>query len=204
LRRKQRRRKAKNKAVLAVPDETVHRTKVADWLELKALSSPDGRVGFGTLVSAAAMAEDEQHENIGDEDQAEEQFVLGVQGEIDRRLKNVGDDYPFRVDDKGHALQFARTVTQVGSVYLFCLFLSHAFDRTLVPKKLAPKVTDKVRDLFQACATVAAGGYVGGPAMSFGFPRPDGSTFLTALHRVYRLSVTGSHSVGPVRPPRKR
>jgi hypothetical protein len=41
--------------------------------------------------------------------------------------------------------------------------------------------------LFQACATVAAGGFVEGPAISFGFPRPDGTTFLTALHRVYKL-----------------
>jgi hypothetical protein len=56
-----------------------------------------------------------------------------------------------------------------------------------VPKKLAPKVTNKIRDLFQACATIAAGGYVKGPSISFGFPRPDGASFLKALHRVYQL-----------------
>jgi len=182
--------------VLAVPDETVHRTKVADWLELKALSSPDGRVGFGTLVAATALANDEQMEDIGDEDQADEQLVLGVQGEIARRLKNIGDDYPFRIDDKGRALQHVTPVTEAGSVYLFCLYLSHAFDRTIMPKKLAPKMTNKVRELFQACATVAAGGYVGGPAMSFGFPRPDGADFLKALHSVYQLFGDGK--------PRKR
>jgi hypothetical protein len=76
------------------------------------------------------------------------------------------------------------------------LFLSHAFDRTIVPKALAPKITNKTRDLFQACATVAAGGYVQGPSISFGFPRPDGSTFLKALHRVYQLFGDGT--------PRKR
>lgn len=173
--------------MLSVPDETVHRTKIADWLELKAISSPDGRVGFGTLVSATALAENEPRVNIGDEDRAEEQFVLRVQVEIGRRLNNVGDDYPFRIDDKGRALQFVTPVSEGGSVYLFCLFLSHAFDRTIVPKKLAPKITNAVRDLFQACATVAAGGYVKGPSMSFGFPRPDGTTFLKALHRVYQL-----------------
>lgn len=84
-------------------------------------------------------------------------------------------------------MSFVTPVSKVGSVYLFCLFLSHAFDRTIVPKTLAPRVTNKTRDLFQACATVAAGGYVQGPSMSFGFPRPDGDAFLKALHRVYKL-----------------
>jgi hypothetical protein len=173
--------------VFAVPDETVHRTKIADWLEFKAIASPDGRVAFGTLVSATALTENEQKEDIADEDVDEDQLVLCVQGEIARRWKNVGDDYPFRIDDQGRALQFATPVSEVGSVYLFCLFLSHAFDRTIMPKALAPKVTNKTRDLFQACATVAAGGFVQGPSMSFGFPRPDGAPFLKALHKVYLL-----------------
>jgi hypothetical protein len=182
--------------VLAVPDETVHRTKVADWMELKAIASPDSRIGFGTLVSGTALTENEQEEDIAEEDIEEENLVIGVQNEILRRAKAVGEDYPFRIDDRGRALQFITPVSKVGSVYLFCLFLSHAFDRTIVPKKLAPKVTNKTRDLFQACATVAAGGYVKGPAMSFGFPRPDGTTFLKALHRVYALFGDGR--------PRKR
>jgi len=182
--------------VFAVPDVTVHRTKVADWLELKAISSPDGRVGFGTLIAAAALAEEEQSEDMADEDIKEDELVLSAQAEIARREKNVGHDYPFRIDDNGRAMQFITPASAAGSVYLFCLFLSHAFDRTIVPKALAPKVTNKIRDLFQACATVAAGGYVQGPSMSFGFPRPDGTTFLKALHRVYQLFGDGT--------PRKR
>jgi hypothetical protein len=173
--------------VFSIPDETVHRTKVADWLELEAIGSPDGRVGFGTLVAASAMAEDQQPEDMADEDIKEDALVLSAQAEIARRRKNIGDDYPYRIDDNGRAMQFITPVSKVGSVYLFCLFISHAFDRTIMPKKLAPKVTNKTRDLFQACATVAAGGFVQGPAMSFGFPRPDGEAFLKALHRVYKL-----------------
>jgi hypothetical protein len=173
--------------VFSIPDETVHRTKVADWLELKAIASPDGLVGFGTLIAASAMAEDEQPEDMADEDIKQDDLVLSAQGEISRRRNNIGDDYPFRIDDTGRAMQFITPVSKVGSVYLFCLFISHAFDRTIMPKKLAPRVTNKTRDLFQACATVAAGGFVQGPAMSFGFPRPNGETFLKALHRVYKL-----------------
>ncbi len=178
--------------MLAVPDDTVHRTKIADWLELKAISSPDGRVGFGTLIAATALAEEEQPEDMADEDIREDDLVLSVQAEIARRRNNMGDDYPFRIDDNGRAMQFNASLSNAGSVYLFCLFLSHAYDRTIVPKALAPKVTNKTRDLFQACATVAAGGYVQGPSTSFGFPRPNGASFLKALHRVYKAFGDGT------------
>lgn len=185
--------------MLAVPDETVHRTKVADWVELRSISSPDGRLGFGTLISATALTENEQNEDIADEDNQEDELVLSVQNEIARRFRNVGDEYPFRIDDQGRAIQYTEPTSDVGFVYLFCLFLSHAFDRTIVPKALAPKITNKTRDLFQACATVAAGGYVRGPAMSFGFPRPDGTDFLKSLHEVYKLFGDGR----PCKTPRK-
>jgi hypothetical protein len=173
--------------VLAVPDESTHRSKVADWLELMAISSPSRRVGFSTLVSASALAEDEQEEDIGDGDTLEDQLVLSVQAEIERRQDNIGEDYPFRIDDNGRAMQFVAPMSEAGFVYLFCLFLSHAADRTIMPKALAPKLTNEIRDLFQACATVAAGGFVQGPSISFGFPRPDGTSFLRALHRVYEI-----------------
>ena len=178
--------------MIAVPDESSHRSKIADWLEMKAISAPDGRVAFSTLISASAVAEDEQAEDIGDEDTAEDELVLSAQGEISRRRNNIGEDYPFRIDNNGRAMEFVTPVSKVGSVYLFCLFLSQAFDRTIVPKALAPRVTNKTRDMFQACATLAAGGYVRGPSISFGFPRPDGSTFLKALHRVYELFGDGT------------
>jgi hypothetical protein len=156
-------------------------------MELKAIASADSRVGFGTLVSATALAENEQEPDIGDEDVEEEGLVLCVQAEIARRLENVGDDYPFRIDEKGRALLFKEPVTEPGYVYLFCLFLSHAFDTTIIGKDMAPAVDNRIRDLFQACATIAAGGYIRGPSMSFGFPRPDGVDFLKALRKVYKL-----------------
>lgn len=153
---------------------------------MKAITSRGGRVGFNTLISAVALAENEQREDIADEDRAEDQLVLRVQTELERRRKSVGKDYPFRIDSKGRALKFVTPMSKAGSVYLFCLFLSHAFDHTIVPKKLAPKLTNKIRDLFQACATVAAEGYVRGPSISFGFPRPDKTAFLKALQAAYR------------------
>ena len=59
-------------------------------------------------------------------------------------------------------------------------------------------MTNRERNLFQACATVAAGGYVRGPSISFGWPRPDGSSYLKALKRVYKMFKDGT----PHRRPR--
>jgi hypothetical protein len=169
--------KGKKSRMLAIPDASVPRTKLTDWLEIKAIASADGRVGFGTLTSATALVRDEQETNIGDENAAEEALVLCVQTEIARRLENIGDDYPFRIDDKGRALLFVTPVTEAGSVYLFCLFLSHAFDNTIVSEDMSPVVNNRIRDLFQACATIAAGGYIQGPSMSFAFPDRMAWTF---------------------------
>lgn len=178
--------------MLAVPDATAHITKIADWLELTALSSSNGRVGFGTLTAAMGLSAEGQSEDIEEEDLSNEALVLSAQNELTWRLRLIGSDYPFRMDENGQSMQLVTHISEPGSAYLLCLFLSHANDRTIIPEKLAPKITDKVRDLFQACATVAAGGYVQGTAISFGWPRPDGTTFLQALRRAYKLFGDGT------------
>lgn len=184
--------------MFAIPDGTVHVTKLADWLELNVLGSPDGQLGFGTLVSASDMSKEGQPEDIADEDTTDETLVLSAQTEIRRRRKLIGQDYPFRIAENGQSMHVVANVTDTGASYLLCLFLSHATDRTIVPKKLAPKITDNVRNLFQACATVAAGGFVQGTAISFGWPRPNKTKFLKALKRAFKLFGDGT----PVSHPR--
>ena len=166
-------------------------------MELKAISAPDGRVGFSTLVSATALTENEQAADVSDEDIQDDRLVLCVQEELQRRRETIGDDYPFRIDANGRAMQFITPLTTTGSVYLFCLYLSQAYDRTIVSKKLVPKVTNLARDLFQVCSTVAAGGYMRGPAISFGWPRPDATQFLVAVKRVYKLFGDGKPVLRP-------
>jgi hypothetical protein len=173
--------------VLSIPDRNSHKTKLADWLELSCVCAPDGRIGFGTLVSASDMSRDEQPEDITEDDLWEDDLVISAQEEIDNRLKCIGDDYPFRVTESGDAMGLLENLTGAGAVYLFCLFLSHAVDRDIIPASLAPQVDNAARDLFQVCATIAAAGYVKGNAISFGWPRPQGDDFLQALNRVYHL-----------------
>ncbi len=81
--------------MFAIPDRTVHVTKLADWLEFCSIQSPSGRIGFGTLVSAAGMSADEQPEDISDEEIWEDELVLNLQNEISARRKCIGRDYPF-------------------------------------------------------------------------------------------------------------
>jgi hypothetical protein len=184
--------------MLAVPDDPNNRAMIADWLELMAVASSDRRVSFEALVSAIARGEEAQEEDIAEEDAAEDRLILDAQEEVSRRQGTVGDAYPFRIDEKGRNLVFERPRSGAGAVYLFCLFLSHAFERSIIIRKRdAPSVTNSVRDLFQACATVAAGGFVRGPAYSFGSPRPDHSSFLKALKQVYRSFGDGTPNSVP-------
>jgi len=167
-------------------------------MELSALASPDGRIGFSTLISAADIGTEEQPEDISEEDIWQDDLVVSVQDEINSRFKVIGEDYPFRVDPKGNYMETVPEMTDAGAIYLFCLFLSHATDRSIVPEALAPAVNNTVRDLFQVCATFAAAGYVQGTAMSFGWPRPDGEAFLAALKIIYAKFGDGQ----PVDEPR--
>jgi len=171
---------------LTAPDSTYHRTKLADWMELTCISAPDGRIGFSMLTSLSQDEENEQAEDIAEEDATHEQHILDVQGELSSRSRSLGANYPFQIDDQGRYMTLKPAFSDVGAIYLFCLYVSHATDRTIIPRSLAPRVTNKVRDLFQACATLAAAGYVLGPAVSFGWPRPDRSEFLKKLKQVYK------------------
>jgi hypothetical protein len=192
--------------MFAIPDRTAHVTKFADWLEFGAIQSPNGRIGFSTLVSASDLSTEEQSEDISDEEIWEDELVLGVQNEINSRAKIIGQDYPFAIDPHGTFLTLTDQVTPIGSVYLFCLFLSHVTDRTIVPASAAPPVNNNVRDLFQACATIAAAGYVDGYAVSFGWPRPDDSAFLAALHKTYAIFGDGKphKKPRPAAPPQSK
>ena len=58
------------------------------------------------------------------------------------------------------------------------------------------EIDNKIRDLFQACATWAAAGDVKGHAYSFGFPRPDHSGFLVKLKTIYRHFADGKGKSG--------
>src|SRR5215212_8437260 len=159
----------------------------ADWLELSAFFSKDGRIHLDNFVGSQDIAQDYEREDISDQDEFMEDLANSVLTEIQRRADIITDNYPFRVSEDGEILAF-KPVEAVGSAcYLFCLIVSHAYRSEIVPDRLAPRgeAIRKARDVFQICATLAACGVAAGPAYSIGWPRPDKTKFLEKLKQIW-------------------
>lgn len=184
--------------MLSIPDASASPWRFADWLELSAIASPRRRATFAELFSGLDIAQDSEPEDNADEDRARDRRREEVQQELAMRLECIAEEYPFRVNESGTYLEFIPPTRRAGAIYLFCLFLSHVTDRSIVPERLAPEVDNHVRDLFQVCCTIAAAGHVEGHAACFGWPRPDGSQFLDALKALYtRIGVGTPHDAAP-------
>ncbi len=173
---------------------------LCDWIELKALSSPLGEFRLASLKRMWDVSrETEDSDPAGDIDRESDTDVSGVSGgdeevfmdsllgEFGERIEALGNSYPFRIT-AGNRIVVTQPANDGGYLYLFCLFLTYANAKELLDGSWVPRVDNEVRDLFQACSTLAAAGEVRGCAISFGWPRPSGNpAFLTKLKEVYRL-----------------
>ena len=173
---------------------------LCDWLELKALASTDGTFRLGTLRrlwDISRESEDSDPEGLrareGDTDvdgvcgSDDEVFIDSISDEIGDRIQALGTSYPFRIT-AGNVLRVFGPPNDGGYTYLFCLLLTHANGAELLTGRWYPQVDHRVRDLFQACSTVAAAAEIKGCAISFGWPRPNSNPpFLTRLRAVYAL-----------------
>jgi len=182
--------------MISSPDLAASRSRLADWLELRALFSNHGS-GEADIASIARLTSDDHRDREIDESGgiAEEEILeSGLEEAISRVSEEVGErsqsltaDYPFNVTTEPFRLSL-KDVTQFNaaqSTYLFLLLMSAARDRTL-PKseKLAGLIRDG-RTLFHACASVGVAGLLrNGHTFWFGWPRPDGANFLTALEQL--------------------
>jgi hypothetical protein len=105
---------------------------------------------------------------------------------LQQRIERVGEEnYPFSLTDDGSLFLLKPEITNSGYIYLFCLLLSHPKEDDVLSGNYVPNIGDNERKLFQSCSTVAAAGLIAGNAISFGFPRPDGSGFHDKLTEVY-------------------
>jgi hypothetical protein len=174
---------------------------LCDWVELKALSSPSGRFRISSLArlwdisretegsdpEGRMRAEDDtETEGVGGGD--EDAFLSSILDEISERSDALGASYPFSISGSGTTLQVVGPPCVGGYIYIFCLLLSHASNSDVLDGTWLPNVNNRVRDLFQACSTVAAAAKVDGCAISFGWPRPNGNpSFLKRLKEVYEI-----------------
>lgn len=190
------------------PPSGKHRSCIADWIEILSLTKSRRTAGradciqlYKRLDSHSHRVEkdpenDEEYETeILEEDQAE--FADMVYDELEYRADVLEELYPFEIRGKGSSWQLLpadnkhnKQTKASRSSYVFCLLTSAVRDQTIhccVPDSLIQAIPS----LFQMLSTNAAAGILGGNAVSFGWPRPDGSSFLHALQALSRRLAVG-------------
>jgi hypothetical protein len=162
--------------------------EICDWLEFYVLSSEFYSASFSDL----ARGWDKRRNSEDSDFQAsgivqEEEFLENICQTIRERMEYLSDSYPFEFSDNDEELVFNQDkLNEGGIIYIFCLFISNTRNDVIFDDDSFFTINNQVRDLFQACATWAAAGEVDGHAYSFGFPRPDHSSFLPKLTAIYQ------------------
>lgn len=188
-------------AVDSVASPAIDVDLAADYLELSAFFASDGVVRTSDLANAVGLAATEVHVDLESEmEGGEEEIVSSAVSRIQTRERVLGSAYPFRLDDQGDVLECTLNQESLGHVaYLLSLVLSNlrSVSPVLNGSGLHPNCTEvrKLRRYFQYVATAALAAEVQGHAWSFGFPRPDGTGFLSKLQQIWQR--LGDGSVGP-------
>ena len=175
----------------------------ADFLELEALLSESGESLRKDIVDALELAADE--DSPDDETRNREEIAWGAVNRMSSRKRVLAGSYPFEIDNDGDVIRFTGEEDNLGhTAYLVSLVLSNL--RTLSPLLDEPGLHPtqeevyRLRQCFQYLATAAVAGEVGGPAWSFGFPRPDGSGFLGKLSEIWGSLRDGRVEADPSAP----
>lgn len=151
-------------------DDLTDPLRLADWLELYALLSPDRNSSRGDLEGALRVA---SHSEIDSHTEIEGK-ILEVFDELEQRAKAAGGAYPFTLDARG-IIRLRSSDWEAFPVYVFCLCLSYY---PLRETRVGPK-------LFEEVSCLAAGGYLQGDAIAFGSPRTQlASSFADAVAAV--------------------
>ena len=174
-----------------------------DWIELRLLQSGESDLKTSSLSRMFdTNADEEDPDARGQEDSCAEDCVGHWLDEIERRKNALKGSYPFSVNGGKIILDKEKLKNPGGLSYLFCLFLSHPKNNDAIDGCDFLNLTnnDRVRDHFQIIATIAAGGYLRGHSVSFGFPRHQREGFIEALQRVTELNRDGAKLQRPPHP----
>ena len=177
----------------------------ADCLELHAVFSKDRRSFSRELTAAAGLAAETDFDDVDAELRERESPAHDAVGKMEMRRRILGRAYPFALDEGGEEVLFAPEDPDLGqAAYLLSLVLSNlpAASSLLNDFQALPS-EQEIRDFrkyFEYFATAAMAAEVGGPAWSFGFPRPDGSGFLEKLSQIWAVLKDGSVQRRPSAP----
>ncbi|MBN1936034.1 MAG: hypothetical protein JW934_15300 [Anaerolineae bacterium] len=169
----------------ALPDDLTDSLKLADWLELSTISSPNGSASQGHLeriLRQAALYELADNEEI-------ERQIIDVFSELEQRTNAAQDAYPFNLDNQG-SLKLKSSNWEDFIVYIFCLCLSYF---PLRETREGPR-------LFERISCLAAKRYLQGEAIGFGSPRRElPSSFEEAITEICKkIGEGGGYKAQPV------
>lgn len=172
---------------------------LADWIEVRTLAAPDGIFRITRIKrywdthresedsdpeGLRAREEDTDYDGVSGND--DDVFLDAITDELNDRALVLKESYPFKFEGNTFVLKEDFATNNGGYAYLFCLLISNCKEGDIFDGSWLPAIDHRVRDLFQACSTLAAAGNVTGCAISFGWPRPTNNPpFLTKLKTVY-------------------
>ena len=170
--------------------ESLDMDLAADFLELNALFSKEGQSFSEEIVNALELAAETEYVNVDDEVRTREEVAAGAVNRMASRKRVLAASYPFDIDDNGDVIFFTGEQADLGhTAYLVSLILSNlkSVSPLLVGSGVHPteEEVSRLRKYFQYLATAAIAAEVGGPAWSFGFPRPDRTGFLPKLRKIW-------------------
>lgn len=177
----------------------------ADYLELKAALSIDKQAFSEDIVNALELSAEEEFPDVDAEIQSREDVASGAIVRMALRKRMLTASYPFDLDDRGDTVFFTTAQLNLGqTAYLISLLLSNlrALSPLLDGSDLHPSDCEvrELRQYFQYFATAAIAAEVGGPAWSFGHPRPDGAGFMKKLSEIWAILKDGSVKADPGAP----
>lgn len=177
----------------------------ADYLELTAFFSSGHQALSQSITEALELAAEEDYETIEEELQAREEAASSAIARIGQRQRVLGDAYPFDIDDSGDVVTFESGDVSFGqAAYLISLVLSHLESVSEVlrgtPVYPTPGEIRALRNYFQYLSTAGLAAEIGGPAWSFGHPRPDGTGFIHKLTEIWATLRDGRVNRNPSAP----
>jgi len=170
-----------------------------DWLEFVAFFSRRGVSRLDRLDNAMIVQEEESPIDDAEADAIVDDRRALIEDEVEKRVKSLGDVYPFYMSDDGEELRLKPAADRRGGVfYLLCLVISHFTNSPIL--RLLPSdanIAEARKRQFQTLATYAVAGMVKGPTISMGWPRSDKEPLLDVLNRMRELGSSGVPKTKP-------
>lgn len=189
---------------LVAPDLNSRRVRLADWLELNALTSATQAVSVSLIRSLARrMGDGRTHASeldVSAEDGGEPEITDRLSDDLEEktaeelafRAATIGPAYPFELitelggrSQRLHLRKSWMTQETGELIYIFCLLDSGIRDGLIECPISARSLVNAIGNIFQICSCIAVGGYTNAEVVSFGFPRAKGDGFLPALQSAW-------------------